>query len=295
LVFSHSYAALQPEIVNHVLGIDVGQAGPAAPVAAHANLLVRVLRKTPVMVVIPVLQPVLFQWPEIVSACHLCKVNDIAGIQYALLMGSLEINVDVFLYAVAVAGGAYHGAGTAVEALVSPFFPDGGFEFYIQKAGQTRDLNLGLEAGFNKLSSFNEFLIVFFSGLACFNMLEEIKGLGGINGQIIPVTDIRTEKVESPCGRMLVERLAETVFQRFVVHADKKGVPAPGNIVGRGKIAFNKNFVQYVEGKGRTPMITRGLTRYSICWSQSSFLKWYWESSSRKGRKKFLMEELERV
>ena len=96
------------------------------------------------------------------AARHFGEIDNIAGILHALFARAFKAYVYAFLNTITVTGRADHGACAAVQALVTPFFPYRGFEFYIQEAWQACHFHFGFKAFLNEFPSFNEFLIIRF-------------------------------------------------------------------------------------------------------------------------------------
>ena len=138
---------------------------------------------------------------------------------------------DGLTHAVAVAGGADHGAGAAVQAFIAPLLPDGRRKLDVQKTGQARHLHVGFKAFFDEFPAGNVLGVVLGRRIRAFCTFEKAERFGRVDGQVVFVADVRTEEVESFVGRVVVHGLAETVVERQVVEADQKGVLAPCDVV----------------------------------------------------------------
>jgi hypothetical protein len=236
------------QIVYNFFGVDSRQTGSATPVAANTYRVVGILRKSAIVMIEPVFQSVLFDRPEVVPAGDFRKVYKIARLLDPLLARTLETHIDVLLDPVAIAGGTNHRTTAAIEAFLAPFLPDRRFEFYVQDTRQTGDFDLGLEAVSKVLSSLMELRTIAVNRIAGLEVLEKSERLGGAYRQVVTLTYIGAEQIESAMHGVLAERFAEAVVQRFVIHAHEEGVCPSRHIVWRRIGPSQKDLIQYAQG-----------------------------------------------
>ena len=153
----------------------------------------------------PVFQSVFLERPEIVSAGDFREIIKIARILDALLTGALETDVDFLLDAVAVAGRADHRATAAIEALVAPFLPYRGLEFYVKNAWKTCEFDFGLEIIPQVFPSLMVLHTVSVDRVADLEVLEKVERFRGTYGQVVFIADVRTEQVESAVRGIVAE------------------------------------------------------------------------------------------
>ena len=79
---------------------------------------------------------------KIMAAGHQGEIDQVAGVKLPGFGGALQIQINVFLNPITVAGRADIGAGAAGQTLIPPFLPDIGLELHIKDLGEIGGVDL---------------------------------------------------------------------------------------------------------------------------------------------------------
>ena len=127
--------------------------------------------------VIAIFQTVAIFWTEIVPSGHYGKIDKVTGVEPFLSSGLLQTGFKRLGERVAVTRWADHSAGAAVEALLAPFFPDGGVKLNIKNTRKGSNVNLGCKAMLNAFAALDKEAVVFVKWITGLKLLEKVEGL----------------------------------------------------------------------------------------------------------------------
>ena len=149
--------------------------------------------------------------------------------------------------AVAVAGGADHGAGPAAQALVTPLLPDGRLELDVQQVGQVVHIEVALHEARDAVALREVEVGILVGDGLCLEAVDGREPLVRAHGREVAVADIRQKEVEAVGHRVRAERPAEGTLAGVVVDPHDEGVPPPGEVVGAGVPVLGEDLVQLEE------------------------------------------------